>query len=231
MFTAGPSEAYRPFDSTDADVATYGELELEIGPIGYLRSRTNGQFAPNEVINVGVVPRVELVLQGRELVDGSSPMGLTDTGFFVKGVLREGILQGKRGPSLALEVGPLLPTVGRSAARFGRQRGPHHLVSVALACRDNPSSTCKVHAPRAANPDLFVGAILEGPIVCRFARSRSWYVEQEFSLQTTYSGLVGFIWPLVDELDLDFGTRIALTDGMPNLEIRGGFSWAIPLWH
>jgi hypothetical protein len=30
--------AYRPFDSTDAAVAAKGEVELELGPLGFLRT-------------------------------------------------------------------------------------------------------------------------------------------------------------------------------------------------
>ena len=33
----GEAEAYRPFDGTDAAVAETGEIEIELGPVEYLR--------------------------------------------------------------------------------------------------------------------------------------------------------------------------------------------------
>ncbi len=38
VFASNDARAYRPFDGTDADVAAKGELELEIGPLGYLNA-------------------------------------------------------------------------------------------------------------------------------------------------------------------------------------------------
>ena len=45
--------AYRPFDGTDADVAPRGELELEIGTVGYLHGRDGTAVAPMQVVNFG----------------------------------------------------------------------------------------------------------------------------------------------------------------------------------
>jgi hypothetical protein len=36
-FWCGEVEAYRPFDGTDAAVAETGEMEIELGPVEYLR--------------------------------------------------------------------------------------------------------------------------------------------------------------------------------------------------
>ena len=36
-FWCGEAEAYRPFDGTDAAVAETGEIEIELGPVEYLR--------------------------------------------------------------------------------------------------------------------------------------------------------------------------------------------------
>jgi len=38
-FWCGEVEAYRPFDGTDAAVAETGEIEIELGPLEYLRER------------------------------------------------------------------------------------------------------------------------------------------------------------------------------------------------
>ena len=37
-FWCSEVEAYRPFDGTDAAVAETGELEIELGPVEYLRA-------------------------------------------------------------------------------------------------------------------------------------------------------------------------------------------------
>lgn len=233
LLFAAPAHAYRPFDSTDADVTGYGELELEVGPVGYLRTRTNGQFAPNQVINVGVLHRVELVLQGRELLTSeaapaaSSRLALTDTAFFMKVVLREGILQGSRGPSVALEIGPWLPTFNDQTNGVG---GSADLITSYRWSFTTIHLNVQAARTRSANPDLFVGAIIEGPIIWPIRPVSELVVDREFSAHTTYSALIGFIAPLQDDFDLDFGTRIALTDGLPIYEARAGFSWAIPLW-
>jgi hypothetical protein len=39
-FWCGEADAYRPFDGTDAAVAETGEIEIELGPVEYLRAGT-----------------------------------------------------------------------------------------------------------------------------------------------------------------------------------------------
>src|SRR5258708_30732097 len=102
--------AYRPFDSTDAAVADVNELEIELGPAGLRRSHDERTLiAPAYVINYGYAKNWELVLEGR----GEHPQPpaedtrgrLVGNALFLKGVLREGALQDKSGPSIATEFG------------------------------------------------------------------------------------------------------------------------------
>ena len=70
-------------------------------------------FAPDLVFNYGIGERWELVLQGRlahELLPDLQGPNLVDNGVFLKGVVREGSLQDKSGPSVATEFGLLLPS-------------------------------------------------------------------------------------------------------------------------
>src|ERR687886_603816 len=69
LTSASPSLAYRPFDSTDADVAHAGEVEIELGPLQWLRegSRRFVQ-APAIIANVGLPHDRELVIEGRHEV-------------------------------------------------------------------------------------------------------------------------------------------------------------------
>lgn len=225
--------AYRPFDETDASVATYGELELEFGPMGYLRtSRQQFLVAPATILNIGVVPDWELVLQGNDqyLLDqasGKPRYQLVNTGLFLKGVLREGSLQGKDGLSVATEVGPLLPTVnsergtGMSAATIVSQRwswGTIHFNSQA-------------ELTRAQNLDLLGGAIIEGPYDWTVRPVAEMFYEKNYSVGSTFSGLLGAIWRVSEDLTFDLGLRGARIDQENLFEVRAGFTWATPLWH
>lgn len=51
----GPAYAYRPFDGTDASVADPGEIEMEFGPVGFLKEGgAETIIAPSAVINLGI---------------------------------------------------------------------------------------------------------------------------------------------------------------------------------
>jgi hypothetical protein len=108
--------AYRPFESTDAEVAKPLELELEIGPLDYLVIGGASWLALNLVVNLGVGSGVELVLQGQRFIrlgqtGGLPRVSLQATSFEIKAMLRDGSLQEGSGPSGAVEGGVLLPTV------------------------------------------------------------------------------------------------------------------------
>ena len=61
----GDAQAYRPFDGTDPAVAETGEMEIELGPVEYLREGSaRTLFAPNVRINYGFSPGWEAVLEG-----------------------------------------------------------------------------------------------------------------------------------------------------------------------
>jgi hypothetical protein len=61
LFWATRAHAYRPFDGTDADVSGTGEIEIEIAPLGYLRSQHQSAVVfANTIFNYGFIPRWEL---------------------------------------------------------------------------------------------------------------------------------------------------------------------------
>jgi len=159
----GDAQAYRPFDGTDAAVAETGEMEIELGPVEYLRAGADRSLlAPNVRINYGFTPGWEGVLEGivaHGVTAGLPGTSMVANGAFLKGVLREGALQEKPGPSIATEFGILLPGVndehgaGASLAGIISQRwewGTVHLNAAAAL-------TQQQHA------DLFIDAIIEGP--------------------------------------------------------------------
>ena len=227
-----PAFAYRPFDSTDAAVAEKGDLELELGPLGFLKTDA-GRFlvAPSAIFNLGIARDWELVLQGRHFIlldgmAGDSRFRLIDTGLFLKGVLREGSLQEVHGPSVAIEVGPLLPTIngepgiGATATLIVSQ----HWKPVTLHVNGEVTLT------RAGNLDLFGGAILEGPREWAVRPVVEAFVEREFGGAFVLSGLVGAIWQLKEGLSLDIALRAARVDTNTALEVRAGLTCATSLW-
>src|SRR5262245_21101785 len=161
---SGISFAYRPFDSTDAAVADVGQIEIELGPVQFRRTDAERTvIAPAYVVNIGFAKNWELVLEGR--VENPLPPAedfqsrLVGNGLFLKGVLREGSLQDKPGPSVAVEFGPLLPGIideqgwGASFLGIVSQRWSGGTIHFDLG----------LARTREHHNDLFVGAIFEGP--------------------------------------------------------------------
>jgi hypothetical protein len=105
-------QAYRPFQGTDAAVADLGELETEFGPAEPMRA--GPQTTAETVLNLGIAEGWEAVLQGQAvtlLSPGPVQTSLLGNAFFLTHVLRDGVLQDKPGPSVAIEFGPLLPGI------------------------------------------------------------------------------------------------------------------------
>lgn len=221
---------YRPFDSTDAAVASPGEFELELGPAGLvLQGGERTLIAPAYVLNLGLVEGWELVLQGRgqeALSSAAHRASFAGNSVFLKGVLRDGVLQEKTGPSVATEFGLLLPGihqengVGASWAAIVSQRWSgltlHLNTAVALT-----------HEHRA---DLFVGSIFEGPSDWRVRPVAELFFEREFGTGTTVSGLVGAIWRVQENLSFDLGLREASMNGRAVSEVRLGLTVGLAVW-
>ncbi len=229
---ASRAAAYRPFDGTDADVAEHGAFELEMGPAHwYNQAGQNYVIAPATVLNLGIFENTELVVDFEDFValgplDGRSRVALLNTDVLVKHVFREGILQGKTGLSIAVEAGPLTPEINGTNA-FGAS------VDAIFSYRwdwgtvhfnEWPSYT------REHNLDLFSGVILEGPHDWVVRPVSEIFVEKEFNGVLTGSALVGAIWNVKESFQLDLGVRGARIGDDDAVEVRLGFTWAIPVW-
>jgi hypothetical protein len=222
----GTGQAYRPFDGTDAAVAETGELEIEFGALEYLREAAErALFAPNLRINYGFMPGWEAVLEGEVahgLTAGIPGTSVVGNGAFLKGVLREGSLQEKPGPSVATEFGVLLPGVndehggGASLAGIVSQRWGWGTVHF----------NAQVALTREQHADYFLDTIIEGP--------RDWIVrpvaeifyERDVGLFRSRSALVGAIWQVQDNIAVDFGVRGARVNDHTAGEIRTGVTFA-----
>ncbi len=221
--------AYRPFDSTDADVAADGEFELELGGGVLRQGSTKLLVAPAVVGNAGLAGERELVLQGeRQVPQDASPAEaravFVDTGLFVKQMLRTGAIQDEPGPSIATEYGFLLPEVhGQSGTGFSwagilSQRWQGMTVSL--------NSTLSL--TRTHHADLFLGAIVEGPYQWAVRPVAEVFADREASGPRINSVLVGAIWQVSKGLSLDIGVREAHSAGEPVREIRLGLTWGFP---
>jgi hypothetical protein len=223
-----PAKAYRPFDGTDAAVADLNQIEIELQPIGVLQEGSaKTLIAPQNVFNYGFAQDWEAVLQG-QLESQLSPFNhesLTATAVFLKHVVQPGVLQDKPGPSVATEFGLLLPSVGAASAvgaswdwivsqRFAW--GTLHLNAMASLTNDQ-------HA------DLFFDAIVEGPSTWKLRPVAEIFSDSLIGRTQTYSGLVGVIWQVRDDLALDLAVRHAISGGREVNELRAGATIAFPL--
>ena len=215
--------AYRPFDGTDAAVADPGEVEVELQPAGAQWSREqNLLIAPAVVLNYGFLENWEAVLEG-QLQTPFSPSGpttLSASGAFLKNVIRPGSLQDQLGPSIAAEIGILLPDsngdsrVGASIDTIISQRwdwGTAHLNIAAELTRNQRA-------------DVFTDLILEGPSKWVVRPVAEFFYDEEFGQAHTASGLIGAIWQVNDKLSFDVGVRHAITNGSSVNEIRAGLT-------
>lgn len=220
--------AYRPFDGTDAEVAAPREVELELGPLGYVRQGDEHFLVgPALVLNYGIAPDFELVLEGRQLwsLDHARDSELEDVALSLKSLLRKGSLQGASGVSVALETGLLLPG---SERRFGA-----HLASIlswhwpALTLHLNLGNDLLTSVHYTASSSL----ILEGPLAWRVRPVAEILAARDFGGPKLASGLersvlLGAIASFSQSWSFDLALRHGRLDGQQIDEARLGFTWA-----
>ncbi len=221
-----PAVAYRPFDGTDAAVADLGEAKIQLQPAGELSAGSrNVLTGPYAVFDYGFAERWELVLEGAGQAPpaGGGPTPVSDEAM-LKYVVQPGVLQGKPGPSIATEFGPLLPNIGGSSMGFEweaivSQRWEWGTVHLNF----DPELTRDHHGA------LFLDAIIEGPRTWIIRPVLEIYSDSVVSQSQTYSALVGATWQVRDNLAFDMGLRYALVNGRPVNELRAGVTFGCPL--
>jgi hypothetical protein len=216
--------AYRPFDGTDAAVADVGEVEIELQPAGVERSsRQKTLIAPAVVYNYGFIKDLELVLvsQLETPLASSGPSILTDSGIFLKHVLRQGTLQDQAGLSIASEFGVLLPDTlrpggtGASATLIISQRwdwGTVHLNAETLWTRDQRAGA-------------FTSVIFEGPSKWTVRPVAEFSYEEDFGQTHTAAALVGAIWHVRDNLSFDVAWKHSVRGAAHADEFRAGLTF------
>ena len=223
LLGGGPALAYRPFVSTDAAVADPKEVEIELGALTLDRTRHENTFTtPGVVVNYGVWERWELV--GQFGVQEGSGTEVTDPGVFLKGVLKEGVLQGKDGVSLAVEAGPLLPSTAKG------ERGVGFEASGILSARLAPF-TFHVNVGGGvdrsdARPFANWGLIGELPVSASFRFVSEVNGESTKGRRPNNSVLLGFIWqPSSANIFLDAAVRRGVSSGAPDWEFTAGVTF------
>jgi len=229
LFGARTAHAYRPFDGTDGDVADVGEFELELGPLHYAQEGDEKFFLTPTVLNLGIVPRMELVLDFVPVYpQAGGPTQVTDTDVFAKFLLRKGALQEESGPSIAVEAGPLIPEVNG-------QKGFGASANLILSERwggltlhlNNGAQLSRSELDFSYAPSLIGEFELGAPV--RPVVELSFETEPKAG-SNTYSVLGGAIWGVSEGFDLDAAAVFASVDGTAAYEIRLGLTWAVEVW-
>jgi hypothetical protein len=220
------ARAYRPFDGTDAAVTATGDIEIELGPVEYLRQAAERMlFAPDARINYGFAADWEASLEGdvaHGLTAGVPGTSVIEGEALLKRVLREGSLQEKPGPSIATEFGILLPGIndehgtGAVLDAIASQRwdwGALHL-------------NAQIELTREQHADYFLDAIIEGPQDWAVRPVSEIFYERDIGMFRTRSALIGGIWQVQDNIAVDFALRGALINNHTEGEIRAGVTFA-----
>lgn len=223
ILASSPAVAYRPFDSTDPAVAEPGEVEIELSPVSFRHDDSGDTWiAPQLRLNYGFTRNWEVVIEGQAEHSRGPTSVMIDNTIFFKGVLREGTLQERSGPSIAIEVGALLPGINEQsgfgaevAGIIGNQFswGAIHFTAAAALTRDN-------------HGEMFLGSIIEGPSTWVVRPVAELVYEREFGESETFAALAGVIWEAREGLAFDFAVRQAAVDGEPETEVRLGLTFA-----
>lgn len=217
--------AYRPFIFTDAAVAAMKEWEIEVGLFSMIHDRgINEIFVPSLRFNYGILKNWELVgefdLQVyKEGKDRNRE--LTDPAFFLKGVLREGILQDKEGISFVVELGVLLP----STVEGERKTGLEGIVVITSKLSD---LVFHINLGGEFDRESFAphglwGIILEYPFEKRFRLVGELNGSFQNNEPSEYSGLIGLIYD-AGGFDIDFGIRKGLSRAASDWALTTGMS-------
>jgi len=219
---------YRPFVSTDAAVAERQEMEIELGYFTFEHAQGEHTFTvPSLVLNYGVLTNIELVGELRVQESPNQTVDVVDPGLFVKAVLREGILQGKEGLSVAIEVGPLLPSTVPGEHRFGFE-------GIGILSGRLPPFTYHVNLgggiQRAGGePVTLWGVIGEWPVGPTVRIVGEVNGEQARQERTHHTALLGVLWrPAAANLVFDLGLRHGLQGG-PDWQITAGVTFSFSL--
>jgi|1185.fasta_scaffold137542_2 hypothetical protein len=226
LSVAPAAAAYRPFDNTDAGVAGLREVELEIGPIGFVDAGGALQYAPRFVANYGIATETEVVFEG---VDHHAVGRATGPRFSVSGlqlslkhVFRQGVVQQSAGPSVAAECGALLPGYHDDEGFGALCTGIVSFAAGSVLLHLNATLALERTGNFAVEPAL----IAEGPQTWPVRPVAEALWSHEWGAGNAATLLAGLIWQLREDFSLDAALRRGRSEGANLTEARAGFTWA-----
>lgn len=226
LLVSVPVQAYRPFSSTDADVADAGELETEFGYFTWEQSAGEDTYViPQLVFNYGLTSTLEVIGE----FEVESPVGesaeIVDAAVLLKRVLRQGVLQDQDGLSFAVEAGVLIPSAGHE--QFGLEG--IGIISGTLS-RFTYHLNFGAGLDRADGQEFGVwGAILEYPFRENLTLVGEVNGETVKGERPDNSALFGFIWQSPFSGDsFDGGIRRGIGSAAPDWELTLGWTFSFP---
>jgi hypothetical protein len=150
---------------------------------------------------------------------------------FLKTIVQQGVLQDRKGPSVAVEFGVLLPGF------LGDEGYGAHLDGIVSQRWDWGTINWNLQGEytRDHHADAFASAIIEGPDKWKGRPVAEFFYEEKMRVARTLSALVGAIWQVNDDLSFDVAVRHAIVNDAgaagwrPVDEFRAGLTFAIPM--
>lgn len=176
----------------------------------------------------GIAERLEIVIEGRHhlllgAAAGAPRSRLVDTALSLKGVVRQGELQESSGPSVATEIGMLLPTLNDEAG-VGAQ-------AAVIVSRRFSQATIHLNGgvafSRSHELELVGSVIVEGPPRWVVRPVLELFSEGQVAGPFALTGLVGVIWRSSESLAFDAGLRAGRAAGQTLFEGRLGLTFAV----
>jgi hypothetical protein len=222
--------------STDAAVADPGEIEVELGYVGFRRDHGESTLiAPSLIVNLGIYRDLELVAETKatHALDARRVRSQADdTAVSLKWVVREGVLQDRdRAPSVAVELSLLVPTARNERHVGGELVG---IASVeAFVWMYHLNAGALVDTVDSA-PGAIWGVIVEHPILGHLRAVAEVNGETvKGGTSADDSALVGAILdievpPPLHSLSLDVGVRHGINGTADEWAGTAGFTAAFP---
>jgi len=235
--SAIPAFAYRPFVSTDAAVADPGDVEVELGAIGFRSGHgPTSIVAPTIIGNLGIAQDLELVGEFKLVNDLShaeeDPTRFEDTAVSLKWIPHEGVLQ-EHGttPSIGVELSLLVPTLDGQHRPGGELVGIMSGTGFGFTYHLNGGVLTE---PSEASAAPVWGIIVEHALAAGLRAVAEVNGESATGSGPDDSALIGAIWevkapPPIRELSFDIGLRHGITRTAPEWGGTAGFTIAFPV--
>jgi hypothetical protein len=221
--------AYRPFFSTDAAVTDPQEEEIELGYFTLDQAQGKQTFTlPSLVLSYGLRRDIEVLGEFAVARDPTGALNIVDPGLFARAILKEGVLQEEEGPSVAVEVGPLLPSTRPDERHVGFK-------AIGIVSGQVEPFTLHVNVGGGsdrtkARPSGIWGVIGELPIRPSLRLVGEVAGESTKGALPNNTVLLGVIWqPSASEVYLDTGLRRGLSRGAADWQFTAGVTFSFSL--